>query len=87
MIVPEECRQHFWMMMRNLVSSALLRDARMQDLMLVQCTGPRNLLHLFPVSYGMNAPPLRLPLVVATQMSELRERHLTKSPAGAAGAG
>ena len=68
MMVPEEYRQHFCWTTRNLVSSALLRDARMQDLMLVRCTGLQRLLHLFPVSYGLNALPVCLPLVGATQM-------------------
>jgi hypothetical protein len=85
-MVPGEYRHHFWWMMRNLVSSALLRDVRKQDPMLVQCTGLKHLLHLSPVSCGMNALPVRLPLFVATQMSELRECHLEESPAGAAGA-
>lgn len=68
MMVPEEYRQHSCWTMRNLVSSALLHDARMQDLMLVRCIGLQHLLHLFPVSYGLSALPVRLPLDVATQM-------------------
>jgi hypothetical protein len=43
--------------------------------MLVQCTGLQHLLHLFPGSYGTNAMAPRLPLVVATDMSKLRELH------------
>ena len=87
MMVPEECRFHFWWMMRNPVLSVLLRDARKQDPMLVQYTGLQHLLHLFPVSYGTSVLPVCLPLVVATQMWELLERHSTRPPDGTFGAG